>query len=273
MRKFAHRIVHSRRFEYLLVVLIAGSSALQGVGTQFDVGPYLVWFGVFWLLTIGTLALEALCKIFALLPRAYRYFMDGWNIFDFLVISALIVGLTAYPPAADYAVLIMLVRLLRLLRGISAIKDMRTLLSTLFRSIPSAGNIAILMGIIIYAYALVGHLAFSEHDPARWGNLGAAASSLFQMVTMDEWAAIMRGVNDAAPLAWVYFFSFVIISGFVITNIFIAIIIRNLDEYRDEHPQPPETPASKEEILQELRATQQSLQRIEERMQRLPDET
>ena len=271
MRKFAHRIVYSRRFEYLLVVVIVGSSALQGVATQFDVDPYLVWFGVFWLLTIGTLALEAIFKIFALLPRAYQYFMDAWNVFDFLVVASLIIGLTYYPPAADYAVLIMLVRLLRLLRGISAIKDMRTLLSTLFRSIPSAGNIAVLMGIIIYAYALVGHLAFSEHDPARWGNLGAAASSLFQVVTMDEWGAIMRGVTDAAPLAWVYFFSFVIISGFVVTNIFIAIIIKNLEEYREEHPQPLAAPASKEEILHELRSTQQSLRRLEERLERFPD--
>ena len=31
MRELAHRIVHARRFEYLLVFLILGSAILQGV--------------------------------------------------------------------------------------------------------------------------------------------------------------------------------------------------------------------------------------------------
>ena len=44
MRGLAHRIVHARMFEYLLVVLIIGSAALLGTATSDDlVDRYGVW--------------------------------------------------------------------------------------------------------------------------------------------------------------------------------------------------------------------------------------
>ena len=72
------------------------------------------------------------------------------------------------------------------------------------------------------------------------------------------------------PLTWVYFVSFVIISAYIATNLFIAIVIRNLDEARQERLLPLETPTFTEELLRELRSTQQALRRLEERMQQFP---
>lgn len=269
MRELAHRVAHARRLQYLLVALIIGSGVLQGAAYQFDLERYYAWIGTVWLLTIATLVLEALLKIFALSPRVHRYFMDGRNVFDFLVAIFLIIGLTVYLPAADYAVIAMWARLLRLLRSLAVIQGMRLLLSVMFRSVRSVASVSLLMGAIIYAYALVGIILFQESDPARWGDLGAAASTLFQILTLDNWAAIMRSGNAAAPFAWVYFLSFVIISGFVVTNIFIAMVIKNLDDYQEE--QTPAAPASKEEILKELRSTRQALRRLEERLGEFPD--
>ena len=269
MRELAHRIAHARRLQYLLVALIVGSGVLQGLAYQFDLEQYYRWIGTAWLLTIATLVAEALLKIFALSPRGHRYFMDGRNIFDFLVVCFLLIGLTVYSPAADYAVIIMWARLLRLLRSLAIIQGVRLLLTVLFRSVRSVANVALLMGVIIYAYALVGIILFGENDPARWGNLGAAASTLFQILTLDNWASIMRSANEPAPFAWVYFVSFVIISGFVVTNIFIAMVIKNLDEYHEE--QALAASASTEEILRELRAAQQSLRNLEKRLRDTSD--
>lgn len=274
MRKVAHRIAHGRRFRYLLVVLIVGSAIAQGIAISAsdattEWNTYLL--GAFVLLTMATLTLEVLLKMFALSPRAYRYFKDGWNAFDFLVMIFLIMGLTVYQPIAPYGTLLLLVRLLRLLRRLSILQEMHMVLSTLLRSMRSLAHIAVLMGIIIYMYALVGSILFGEHDPARWGNLGASASSLFQIVTMDEWALIMKTASEAVPLAWIYFLSFVIISGFVVTNIFIAMVINTMDDDKQERLQTSERQHPKEEILQELRSTQQSLRRMEKRLEDFPD--
>ena len=266
MRGLANRIVHARMFEYLLAVLFIGCAAVLGLVTFSIDEQYEIGAGLFLLLTLVVLVLEVILKMIALSPRVDQYFRDGWNTFDFLAISFIVIGIVALPqsPAADYGLLIMLVRLLRLLRGLSTVRELQLILSTLIRSVPSVGHVVILLCIIIYAYALVGQQTFGEHDPARWGDLGVSALSLFQVMTMDDWVGIMRPVIELDPLAWIYFVSFLMISAFIVANILIAVVIRNLEEARKERPRPLETPTSREEILQELRSTQQALHRLEQ---------
>lgn len=278
MRRLADRIVNARAFEYILIVLIIGSAVLLGVATsEYLSDRYGIWMGLFWLLTLLVLVLEALLKMFALSLRVDRYFRDGWNAFDFLTISFLIISIATYQPSsvdyADYGILIMLVRLLRLLRSLSTVQELRLILTTLIRSVPSVGHIVILLGILLYVYGYVGHSNFGEHDPVHWGNVGVAVLSLFQIVTMDDWVTIMHSATEEEPMAWAFFISFVIISAFIIANLFIAVVIKNLEEVmRDRRrPRPLETPASREETLRELRSVRQSLYRLEQRLQQFPD--
>ena len=145
MREFAHRIVHPRPFEYLLVVLIVGSAVWLGMATYAPVlDRYAVGMGLFWLLTLVVLTLEVLLKMVALLPRIDRYFRDGWNVFDFLVVGALIIGgaidSATDSTIADYATIILLLSLLRLLQGLATVEEMRLILLTLLRSIPERGT-------------------------------------------------------------------------------------------------------------------------------------
>ena len=280
MRALAHRIVHARNFEYLLVVLIIGSAVLLGLSTSDKLADrYVIGMGLFWILTILVLVLEVLLKMVALLPRIDRYFRDGWNTFDLLTISFLIGSIVVYTSGytsvdyADYGILLMLLRLLRLLGSLSTVQELRLILSTLVRSIPSAGHIILLLGIILYVYAYVGYASFSQYDPVHWGDLGVAVLSLFQVVTMDDWGNIMQTAIEQEPMAWIYFVSFVIISAFIVANLFIAVVISNLEEVMRERrqPRPAEAPASRVETLRELRAARQTLDRLEERLQQLPE--
>ena len=129
----------------------------------------------------------------------------------------------------------------------------------------------ILMGIVLYSYALVGYNSFGDHDLENWGSLAVSILSLFKIATLDNWARIMQPAVELEPLAWVYFVSFVIISAFIVVNLFIAIVIKNLDDAMQERSRPVRSVASREEILQEVRSTQQTLRRLEERLAQLPD--
>ena len=95
MRRLANRIVHARIFEYLLVVLIIGSAALLGIVTlPIDDHLYLMAsVALFLLLALVVLILEVILKMIALSPRVDRYFRDGWNTFDFLTISFLLISI------------------------------------------------------------------------------------------------------------------------------------------------------------------------------------
>ena len=69
-------------------------------------------------------------------------------------------------------------------------------------------------------------------------------------------------------LFWIYFVSFITVGTFVVINLFIAIIINNLDEAKLERLRELERPVSQEELLREIRAARDSLHRLEERLNR-----
>ena len=65
-----------------------------------------------------------------------------------------------------------------------------------------------------------------------------------------------------------YFVSFVVLGTFVVINLFIAVVINNLDEAKQERLRDLEQAPTADSLLSELRATQQSLRRLEEQLQR-----
>ena len=80
----------------------------------------------------------------------------------------------------------------------------------------------------------------------------------------------MHTAMEAHPLAWMYFVTFVVLATFVVINLFIAVVINNLDEAKKKRLEELERPQSRDLLLRELRATQQSLRRLEEQLERHP---
>jgi len=165
-----------------------------------------------------------------------------------------------------------LVRVLRVLRLVSAFPELRLLVDTLLRSLPSMFHISLLMGIIFYIYGVAGYFLFHEIDPTHWRTLPIALLSLFRIVTFEDWTDIMYTAMDAMPYAWLYFISFVVMGAFVMINLFIGVVLNNLEEAKlrrlDELAMPP----SQTEILRELRATQDSLARLQKRLGEMGEE-
>ena len=258
------RAVDAPAFEYFIIAVILLNGALLGVSTSPALGErFGDWIQVAYQVALGVFIAEALAKMFAASPRGFGYFRDGWNIFDFLVIVFALI-----PATGQFAMIARLARLLRVLRLISTIRDLRLIVAALVRSIPSVGHVMMLMGIIVYIYAIMGYHLFSETDPESWGSLGAATLTLFNIITLEGWTDVMYAAMETHPLAWIYFVSFVIVGTFVVINLFIAIIINNLDEAKLERLRDIERPVSREDLLQEIRATQTALARLEERLNR-----
>ncbi len=265
MKQLIHisgRLVNSPWFEYFIIAVIVANGVVLGLETSPTLERlYEEWLDWGHRIALVIFIAEAALKMLALSPRFLRYFRDGWNIFDFLVIVFALI-----PATGQFAMITRLARLLRVVRLISAIKDLRLIVAALVRSIPSVGHVIILMSIVVYIYAIMGHHLFHEHDPDNWRNLGVSVLSLFNIITLEGWTEIMYTAMQKYPLAWIYFVSFVIIGTFVVINLFIAIIINNLDEAKRERLEELETPVSRAELLREIRATQAVLHRLEERL-------
>ena len=267
MREAVDRITRSATFEYSIIALILANGALLGIETSRTLAEdYSEWLNLGQQIILAVFIAEAALKMFAVSPHIDRYFRDGWNIFDFTVII-----LAVIPAVGGFAVIARTARLLRVMRLISTVPELRLIVATLVRSIPSMLHIVALMGLVVYVYAIIGYQLFHEHDPAHWRNLGVSLLSLFQVITLEEWASIMNTAMEVHPLAWMYFVTFVVLATFVVINLFIAVVINNLDEAKKKRLDELERPQSRDLLLRELRATQQSLRRLEEQLERQPD--
>ena len=258
------RLVNSPKFEYFIIAVIISNGVLLGLETA----PSLSLLYGYWMhlgnqIALGIFIAEAILKMLALAPRFLRYFKDGWNIFDFLVIVFALV-----PATGQFAMIARLARLLRVVRLVSAVKDLRLIVAALVRSIPSVGHVIMLMSIVVYIYAIMGYHLFHEHDPENWRTLGISVLTLFNIITLEGWTEIMFTAMELHSIAWVYFVSFVVVGTFVVINLFIAIIINNLDEAKLDRLREIESPVSREELLREIQATQAALRRLEERLDR-----
>jgi len=269
MRRLAQQIVAHPFFDRFIVALILLNGAILGLETYPElVARYGDWFELGHQLILLVFIVEAALKITAVAPRLGRYFGNGWNLFDFSVVV-----LSLLPAAGEYAMIARLARLLRVLRLISTLPELRLIVSTLMRSIPGMGHVILLMSIIFYIYAVAGYHLFHQHDPQLWGSLGISLLTLFRVVTLEDWTDVMYTAMELSPWAWIYFVSFVVMGTFVIINLFIAVVLNNLEEAKVERLEKVQQPPTADQLLAELHETQRALGRLQERLeQRLRQE-
>ena len=257
------RIAHSKGFEYSVIGLILFTALLLGI----EAFPQLMTverqslFDSLHNMVLGAFIIEALIKMIAAKPRLLGYFKDGWNLFDFSLIV-----LSLLPVAGQFALLGRVLRLLRVLRLINAWPELRLIVETLVRSIPSMLHITALMGILFFIYAVLGYHLFNEHDPTHWRDLGYAVLTLFRIVTLEDWTDVMYTAMEMSPFYAIYFVSFVIIGTFVVINLFIAVVINNLDEAKYAHLKKLSEPDLHDQLLSTLVETKTSLQLLERKL-------
>lgn len=262
---WAKRIVTSSWFNHTITGVIIANAIVIGLDTSAELNEnHGRLFEACNYLFLAIFIVEALIKMIAQHPNVLRYFRDGWNLFDFSIIV-----ISLIPATGQLAMLARLARLLRVLRLISALPELRLIVATLVRSIPSMANVILLMSIIFYVYAVAGFHLFSEIDPTHWRTLGIATLSLFRIVTLEDWTDIMYAAMEVEPWAWVYFVSFVVLGTFVVVNLFIAVVINNLDEAKAERLADLSTPPTADDILKELRETQAVLSRMRAKLERM----
>ena len=266
MKAFAQRIVDARWFEPWMIGLILFNGVLIGLETSKDfVETYDGWLHLGNDIILAIFIIEVVLKLAAVAPRFSLYFGNGWNLFDFSIVV-----LSLIPATGEFALVARLVRVLRVLRLVSAAPQLRLIVATLVRSIPSMGHVIMLMSIIFYIYAVTGFHLFHEHDAEHWGTLGAALLTLFQMVTLEGWVDVMDTAMEAYPWSWIYFVSFVLIGTFVMLNLFIAVVINNLEASKTAELEELRDPVTHDEVLRELARTRDALAALQRRLEAFP---
>lgn len=223
------RIADSSSFQLFIVGVILANAVTLGLGTydeiEADAGALLTTLDDVFL---GIFVLELAIRITAYGSRPQDFFRDGWNTFDFVVIGAAFL-----PGVRENVTLLRLVRLLRVVRVVSVFPDMRILVRAMVRSLPPIGTLALLTLLLMYVYGMVGWILFHEGDPQNWGNIGDAMLTLFTMLTLENWPALLEAGQEIHPSSWIFFISYILIASFLVINILLAIVINSMEEVRE----------------------------------------
>lgn len=222
------RVADSSRFQLFIFGVILVNAAVLGLETyesiERDAGGALEIVND---VCLGIFVIEIAIRIAAHGRRPQDYFKSGWNVFDFVVIGGALL-----PGLRENATALRILRLLRIVRVLSIFPDLRFLIRGMVTSLPPIGSMAMLTGLLIYIYGILGWIFFADTDPGHWGDLGEAMLSLFVVLTLESWPEIMGGVIEVHPWAWIYFVSYVLIASFLLINMVIAILINSLEEVK-----------------------------------------
>lgn len=262
----ARRIADDPRFQnFILGVIVLGAIVIGVETSPALTARYGSILAAIEVLIQGTFVAEIAIRILACWPRPMAFFRSGWNVFDFVVVAA-----SLLPQAGGFAIVARLARLLRVTRLVSAFPELRLIIGTMVKSIPSMGHVIVLLSLLLYVYAVLGFHFFRETDPGHWQTLGAALLTLFQMLTLEGWVEIQAAVLPAHPWAWLYFSSFVFVAVFVVVNLFIAVVINNLESVKHEQQADADRASPHGEILEAIESVRERLADVEARLRALP---
>ncbi len=258
----ARRIADDPRFQHFILGVIVVAAIIVGVETSATLtARYSAVIRALEVMVQVIFVVEIAIRLLACWPRPLAFFANGWNAFDFSVVAA-----SLLPQAGAFAMVARLARLMRVTRLISAFPELRLIIGTMVRSIPSMGHVIVLLGLLLYVYAILGFHFFRDADAAHWGTLGAALLTLFQMLTLEGWVEIQAAVIGAHPWAWLYFGSFVFVAVFVVVNLFIAVVINNLESVKHEQQIEANRGSRHHEILDTIEALRERLAELEDRL-------
>ena len=221
MVQFCKKLTESDAFQNFITIVIIFAGVLVGVETYPDVHEeYHSILHLLDQLILWTFVAEIGLKMLAQGKRPWRYFYDGWNVFDFIIVAGAFM-----PFAAQYATVLRLLRLLRVLKLVRALPRLQMLVGALLKSIPSMAYVSILLVMLFYVYAVASVFMWGENDPVHFGTLQISFVSLFRAVTLEDWTDLMY-IQMYGCDAYGYTMIFL--------NLFIGVIISGMDEAQQE---------------------------------------
>ena len=270
------RLVYSSPFELFIAFVILVNATSLAILTMPDLQATvrqaceqidLVCFVIY--------SVELFLRILSYGKKPWEFFKQGWNIFDFIVIAA-------SPLFAGQSVVLRLLRLLRLFRIFRFLPEVRVLTTSIVRSLPPLMSLAVLIFVALFMYGMVGFYLFGEKDATNWGSITEAMTSLFILLTLENFPNYLEAGVAISPWALPFFLSYVFVVVFTVLNVLIGVVLNAMDEAREENRERAKRLGQLTEIVDEVetmtedgKISEEELKRLREkvaRMERLLEE-
>lgn len=213
VRQWCFKVIHGPSFELVITIVIILNVISMMTRTHDQTDCWTT--GIYWcnLVFLVVFVGEAVIKLLALGPQ--WYFLDGWNIFDFIVVllSFVMFGLDTYdgdwtcdPSIEEGGInvpglsVLRVFRIARVFRLVRRLKGLRQMIATLINSLPSLSNIAALIALILVIFSVLCVTFFynvntsqggSLSESANYATFGNALYLLHRQTTGEAWNSIM----------------------------------------------------------------------------------
>eukprot|EP01043_Picozoa_sp_COSAG02_P026014 COSAG02_NODE_1484_length_12382_cov_6.377758_2_plen_3395_part_00 len=219
-------------FNFLCIAMVVGNTILLITEHYPASTSYIRYTDLLNLFFITWFAFEFLAKLAGFGPK--NYFSDGWLVFDFLVISSTWAIRFSSSTAAGMD-LFKVARCMKIFLLAKRLATLVDLMHVVAACITKASNVAIIMLVITYIYAITGmklYGAAAMLPQTNFSDFPHAMKLLIQVVTGQSYGkiiALLMAEGYAENGALVYFISYYSLSVFICTNLFIVTVLDNFD--------------------------------------------
>lgn len=222
-RTLCGRFVNNDHVQTFLVLLIIVNSITLALGTFSFVKDDPSVNSAFETTSTVFLVVYTIETILQLVYHGLHLFKDRWLAFDF----ALIVFSWGFQLSPSFRA----IRVLRIVHVLPKFDAMRTITETLSKAIPKIGAISGITLVFFYVFAVMFTTLFKDIPVGDGGfsfdyfsRLDRSLLTLFQLMTMAEWASVSREIAVHHWWGHILTTSFVTISGLLFVNAIVALI-------------------------------------------------
>jgi len=245
--KWLSKIVYSSQFELVIAFIILVNAVSLALLTMPDIDPSVRDT----LTELDTYAIyvylgELIIRILSYGTKPWEFFRQGWNIFDFTIVTL------SFGMFTGETIILRLLRLFRLIRIFRFLPEVRVLTSSIVKSLPPLMSVGVLIFLALFIYGMAGVYLFGEQLAESWGNITLALTSLFILLTLENFPNYLEEAVEVSPWALPFFLSYIFVVVFTVLNVLIGIVLNAMDEARRENRQRKQQIRQLDQIVHEV---------------------
>eukprot|EP00755_Sulcionema_specki_P016210 Sspe_Gene.61433::Locus_34101_Transcript_1_1_Confidence_1.000_Length_3331::g.61433::m.61433/K04851/CACNA1D; voltage-dependent calcium channel L type alpha-1D len=191
--------------------------------------------------------LELILRITAL--EWADFVADRFNLFDLVIVIASLVDIIFLRDQTTGVSVLRAFRLMRIFKLAKQFPELWLFLQAIAKSIRGVAVLTVLLGLVMFIYALLGMQLFGGNHcrlepplPLEEGSscpgkprmnfdhLGWALLAVFQVITGEDWQVLMyQGMRSLHDISCFFFLTLYVIGNYVVLNLFIAVLLGRLD--------------------------------------------
>jgi voltage-gated sodium channel len=228
--KWLARVVYSSQFELVIAFIILVNAVSLALLTMPEIDPETRnTLSELDKLALYIYLVELIMRLVSYGKRPWEFFRQGWNVFDFTIV------VLSFGIFTGETIILRLLRIFRLIRIFRFLPEVRVLTSSVVKSLPPLMSVGVLIFLALFIYGMAGVYLFGEQLPDSWGNITLALTSLFILLTLENFPNYLEEAVAISSWALPFYLSYIFIVVFTVLNVLIGIVLNAMDEAREEN--------------------------------------